>query len=200
MPRHITGDEKKTYRRLAFGVSAFGVRRIGVRSAVSACTHRDRRVSHGDHRGHGGSPSRLSVRRSAFTSDPRFASFRVFRGRIFLFRFQNHGLTFARSVDVPRRTRRSASTVGGVPPDVTIERAAADRAGARPYQPRAPIRRYVSSPLTPIRRPADTFLRLSLLRAHGFQLAFSESVSIRIWILRRRAFGEVIGSRFLIAS
>ncbi len=44
--------------------------------------------------------------------------------------------TFARSVDVPRRTRRSASTVRGAAPDVNIGRAAADRAGARPYQGR----------------------------------------------------------------
>ncbi len=39
------------------------------------------------------------------------------------------------------RTRRSASTIGGGTPDMTIGCAAADRAGARPY-----------------RRHADTFL------------------------------------------
>ena len=33
---------------------------------------------------------------------------------------------------VPRRTRRSASTIGGAAPDTIIGRAAADRAGARP--------------------------------------------------------------------
>ena len=33
-----------------------------------------------------------------------------------------------------RRTRRSASTIGGVAPDSIIGRAAADRAGARPYR------------------------------------------------------------------
>ena len=33
-----------------------------------------------------------------------------------------------------RRTRRSASTIGGAAPDSTIGRAAADRAGARPYR------------------------------------------------------------------
>ena len=33
-----------------------------------------------------------------------------------------------------RRTRRSASTIGGAAPDTIIGRAAADRAGARPYQ------------------------------------------------------------------
>ena len=33
-----------------------------------------------------------------------------------------------------RRTRRSASTLGGAAPDTIIGRAAADRAGARPYQ------------------------------------------------------------------
>ena len=32
-----------------------------------------------------------------------------------------------------RRTRRSASTIGGGTPDMTIGRAAADQAGARPY-------------------------------------------------------------------
>ena len=35
--------------------------------------------------------------------------------------------------DVRRRTRRSASTIGGGTPDMTIGRADADRAGARPY-------------------------------------------------------------------
>ncbi len=35
--------------------------------------------------------------------------------------------------DVRRRTRRSASTIGGGTPDMTIGRAAADQAGARPY-------------------------------------------------------------------
>ena len=33
-----------------------------------------------------------------------------------------------------RRTRRSASTIGGAAPDTVIGRAAADRAGARPYR------------------------------------------------------------------
>ena len=32
------------------------------------------------------------------------------------------------------RTRRSASTIGGAAPDTIIGRAAADRAGARPYR------------------------------------------------------------------
>src|SRR5271157_5076991 len=36
--------------------------------------------------------------------------------------------------DMQRRTRRSASTIGGAAPDTIIGRAAADRAGARPYQ------------------------------------------------------------------
>ena len=35
--------------------------------------------------------------------------------------------------DIQRRTRRSASTIGGAAPDTIIRRAAADRAGARPY-------------------------------------------------------------------
>ena len=34
--------------------------------------------------------------------------------------------------DMRRRTRRSASTIGGGTPDMTIGRAHADRAGARP--------------------------------------------------------------------
>ena len=38
---------------------------------------------------------------------------------------------------VQRRTRQSASTIGGAAPDSIIGRAAADRAGARPYQPPA---------------------------------------------------------------
>ena len=33
-----------------------------------------------------------------------------------------------------RRTRRSASTIGGAAPDTIIGRAAADLAGARPYR------------------------------------------------------------------
>src|SRR5271165_7301584 len=35
---------------------------------------------------------------------------------------------------MPRRTRRSVSTLGGAAPDTIIGRAAADRAGARPYR------------------------------------------------------------------
>jgi hypothetical protein len=38
--------------------------------------------------------------------------------------------------DVLRRTRRNAFTIRGVGPDVTIERPAEVRAGARPYQHR----------------------------------------------------------------
>ena len=37
-----------------------------------------------------------------------------------------------------RRTRRSAFTIGGGTPDMTIEPAAADQAGARPYLHRYP--------------------------------------------------------------
>src|SRR5208337_207792 len=76
--------------------------------------------------------------RSAFTSDPRFASFRVFRGRIFLSRFQNHGRGTDVTITVPRLTSHLSP--------LTVRRS------ARPYQPRAPIRRYVSSPS---RRYAD---------------------------------------------
>src|SRR5208337_2559953 len=36
--------------------------------------------------------------------------------------------------DMQRRTRRSASTIGGAAPDTIIGHAAADRAGARPYR------------------------------------------------------------------
>src|SRR5580693_8796849 len=36
--------------------------------------------------------------------------------------------------DIQRRTRRSASTIGGAAPDTIIGRATADRAGARPYR------------------------------------------------------------------
>src|SRR5271166_297308 len=36
--------------------------------------------------------------------------------------------------DMQRRTRRSVSTLGGAAPDTIIGRAAADRAGARPYR------------------------------------------------------------------
>src|SRR5271166_1947000 len=36
--------------------------------------------------------------------------------------------------DMQRRTRRSVSTIGGAAPDTIIGRAAADRAGARPYR------------------------------------------------------------------
>ena len=35
--------------------------------------------------------------------------------------------------DMQRRTRRNASTIGGAAPDTTIDRADADRSGARPY-------------------------------------------------------------------
>ena len=37
-------------------------------------------------------------------------------------------------LDVQRRTRRSASPIGGAAPDTIIGRAAADLAGARPYR------------------------------------------------------------------
>ena len=40
--------------------------------------------------------------------------------------------------DMRRRTRRSASTIGGGTADMTIGRADADRAGARPYLHRRP--------------------------------------------------------------
>ena len=36
--------------------------------------------------------------------------------------------------NIQRRTRRSASTIGGAAPDTIIGRAAADRARARPYR------------------------------------------------------------------
>ena len=62
--------------------------------------------------------------------------------------------------DIQRRTRRSASTIGGGAPDTIIGRAAADRAGARPYRA---TRCENASPETPIRRPADT---LPLPAAH----------------------------------
>ncbi len=35
--------------------------------------------------------------------------------------------------DMQSRTRRNASTIGGAAPDTTIDRADADRSGARPY-------------------------------------------------------------------
>ena len=64
--------------------------------------------------------------------------------------------------DIQRRTRRSASTIGGAAPDSIIGRAAADRAGARPYRatrcenasPETPIRQYADPPTRfPCRRP-----------------------------------------------
>jgi hypothetical protein len=64
--------------------------------------------------------------------------------------------------DIQRRTRRSASTIGGAAPDSIIGRAAADRAGARPYRatrcenasPETPIRQYADPPIRfPCRRP-----------------------------------------------
>ena len=53
--------------------------------------------------------------------------------------------------DIQRRTRRSASTIGGGAPDTIIGRAAADRAGARPTVPhvaktRLLRRRYANTP------------------------------------------------------
>ena len=64
--------------------------------------------------------------------------------------------------DIQRRTRRSASTIGGAAPDSIIGRAAADRAGARPSRatrcenasPETPIRQYTDPPTRfPCRRP-----------------------------------------------
>src|SRR5580704_7408256 len=54
--------------------------------------------------------------------------------------------------DIQRRTRRSASTIGGAATDTIIGRAAADRAGARPYRA---TRCENASPETPIRQYAD---------------------------------------------
>ena len=52
--------------------------------------------------------------------------------------------------DMQRRTRRSASTVGGAAPDTIIGRAAADRAGARPTVPHvAKTRRNVPRRIAP---------------------------------------------------
>ena len=59
-----------------------------------------------------------------------------------------------------RRTRRSVSTLGGAAPGTIIGRAAADRAGARPYRA---TRCENASPETPIRQYADT---LPLPAAH----------------------------------
>ncbi len=36
-------------------------------------------------------------------------------------------------LDMQRRTRRNASTIGGAAPDTTIDRVDADCSGARPY-------------------------------------------------------------------
>ena len=75
--------------------------------------------------------------------------------------------------DVQRRTRRSASTIGGAAPDTIIGRAAADRAGARPYRatrcenasPETPIRQYADPPTRfPCRRPILTPRRHHYMR------------------------------------
>ena len=71
--------------------------------------------------------------------------------------------------DMQRRTRRNASTIRGAASDSTIERADADRSGARPYHPRgsAMSRRLVGcfqsrepDGKSPIRRPAEPPIRL----------------------------------------
>ena len=65
--------------------------------------------------------------------------------------------------DIQRRTRRSASTIGGAAPDSIIGRAAADRAGARPY------RAHVAK--TRSHAGARPYRRLLLLRPqHFFEL------------------------------
>jgi hypothetical protein len=79
------------------------------------------------------------------------------RGRRAVRRFRRCGpfllvwaiFTFARSVDVPRRTRRSASTVGGAAPDVTIGGACGGSRGSASLpanQPHARPRRYAVTP------------------------------------------------------
>jgi hypothetical protein len=55
--------------------------------------------------------------------------------------------------DLRRRTRRSASTIGGGTPDMTIGCADADRVGARPYRRHADT--FLPHADTPTRRPAD---------------------------------------------
>src|SRR5271167_1257858 len=65
--------------------------------------------------------------------------------------------------DMQRRTRRSVSTLGGAAPDTIIGRAAADRAGARPY------RAHVAK--TRSHAGARPYRRLLLLRPqHFFEL------------------------------
>ena len=54
--------------------------------------------------------------------------------------------TSRRVPNVRRRTRRSASTVGGGTPDMTIGLADADHAGARPYLHRHETSRIFSPP------------------------------------------------------
>ena len=84
--------------------------------------------------------------------------------------------------DIQRRTRRSASTIGGAAPDTIIGRAAADRAGARPYRA---TRCENASPETPIRQHADT---LPLPAAHFER----HDVTIICDTVHQRFFAEML--------
>src|SRR5580693_2723407 len=90
--------------------------------------------------------------------------------------------------DIQRRTRRSASTIGSAAPDTIIGRAAADRAGARPYRatrcenasPETPIRQYADPPTRfPCRRPILKATTSPLYARRLHQGFFAEMQSIR---------------------
>src|SRR5260370_27617162 len=94
------------------------------------------------------------------------------------------------TVDALRRVRRSKSTERAKMRVHVLWTCHAGRAGAQPYH----AKRRQTPPNAEPRTPT------SLRHTNGFQLAFGKSVCIRIWILRRRALGEVIASCFLITS
>src|ERR1700736_6625500 len=98
--------------------------------------------------------------------------------------------------DIQRRTRRSAATIGGAAPDTIIGRAAADRAGARPYRatrcenasPETPIRQYADPPTPfPCRRPifnatTSPFYTRRYTRASSPRCFLYARVAARIWL------------------
>src|SRR5271166_2268090 len=70
--------------------------------------------------------------------------------------------------DMQRRTRRSVSTLGGAAPNSIIGRAAADRAGARPYRAHvAKTRRNVPRRIARERVPIMGIDLIPYVDAHG---------------------------------
>ena len=94
--------------------------------------------------------------------------------------------------DMQRRTRRNASTIGGAAPDTTIDRAAADRSGARPYHATRAVSEACDAG-SAIKRPA-----LVGTRSRANQVAFIECLLIRAQTSQLPIFPDLARRRRLL--